>query len=66
MKSKWQYSSREDKYKNSQEEDVDSDGSKLKNEYNPDEHQGGVESFGNYQIRKEKRDGKILRLMKIK
>lgn len=54
MKSKWQYSSREDKYKNSQEEDVDSDGSKLKNEYNPDEHQGGVESFGNYQIRKEK------------
>ena len=45
----------EDKYKDSDKDDnVDSDGSKFVRDYDPDEHQGGVESFGNYEIRKEK------------
>ena len=43
----------EDKSKDP-DENVDSDGSKFVRDYDPDEHQGGVESFGNYQIRKEK------------
>lgn len=37
------------KYKDTHEdENVDSDGSKFVRDYDPDEHQGGVESFGHY------------------
>ena len=44
----------EDKYIDT-DENIDSDGSKFGRHYNPDEHQGGVESFGNYYpIRKER------------